>query len=194
MQKNRIEAFSDGVIAIIITIMVLELKVPHSTDWSELIQLAPVFMSYLLSFVFVGIYWGNHHHLFHTVRHVDPGIMWSNMHLLFWLSLIPFATSWMGENGFAANTVVVYAILLELCGLAFYFLQQCILKSHKHDSRVTDALTKLRVKGILSQLAYIVAIPLAYVQPIISCLIFMGVAAVWLVPDRNIEQAVKEME
>src|SRR5690349_21110636 len=129
MQKNRLEAFSDGVLAIIITIMVLELKVPHTAAWAELLHLWPVFISYLLSFIFIAIYWGNHHHLFHAVKHVDPGIIWTNAQLLFWLSLIPFATAWMGENRFEANTVVVYAVLLELCALSYYFLQKCILKT-----------------------------------------------------------------
>jgi uncharacterized membrane protein len=192
MQKNRIEAFSDGVLAIIITIMVLELKVPHSADLDELVHLWPVFTSYLLSFIYIGIYWGNHHHLFHTVKHVDAGIIWTNMNLLFWLSLIPFATGWMGENSFSTNTVVVYAIVLELSGMAFYFLQKCILKSNIHEPKVAEALEKSRVKGVISQIAYIVSIPLAYVHPILSCIIFVGVAAAWIVPDRSIEKALKE--
>jgi uncharacterized membrane protein len=191
MQKNRIEAFSDGVLAIIITIMVLELKAPLASNFDALLRLWPVFVSYLLSFVYVGIYWGNHHHLFHTVRHVNGGIIWTNMLLLFWLSLIPFATAWMGINRFAPNTVAVYAVLLELCGLAYYFLQQCIIKSNQHAEGAAEALEKSRIKGIFSQMAYVLAIPLAYLHPAISCFLFTAVAAAWIVPDKGIERALK---
>ena len=194
MNKNRLEAFSDGVLAIIITIMVLEIKAPASTDWSALFQLWPIFISYLLSFLYVGIYWGNHHHLFHTVRKVDAGIMWTNLHLLFWLSLIPVATAWMGKNNFSANTVATYAVLLELCGLSYYFLQQCILKSHIHDQKLQKALHKSKIKGVFSQIAYVVSIPLAYVMPLLSCLIFIGVAIAWIIPDKGIERALSQTE
>ncbi len=192
MQKNRLEAFSDGVLAIIITIMVLEIKVPHSTDWHELLELWPVFFSYVLSFIYIGIYWGNHHHLLHTIRTVNSGIIWTNMALLFCLSLIPFASAWMGENHFETNTVVVYAIVLELCGMSFFALQQCIMKSQKHDEKLKAALEKVRIKGISSQVAYLAAIPIAFWQPGISFFLFLAVAIVWIVPDRGIELALKE--
>ncbi|MBI1227137.1 MAG: DUF1211 domain-containing protein [Bacteroidetes bacterium] len=191
MEKNRLEAFSDGVLAIIITIMVLEIKVPHSTEWAELLKLWPVFFSYVLSFIYVGIYWGNHHHLLHTVHRVNPGIIWANMALLFCLSLVPFASAWMGENHFETNAVVVYAIVLELNALTFYFLQSCILKSQQNDSKLRDALEKSKMKGIISQVAYIAAIPIAFWQPVISFFLFFAVAIAWIVPERNIERALK---
>lgn len=194
MEKTRLEAFSDGVLAIIITIMVLEIKVPHSPDWSELVQLWPVFFSYLLSFVYIGIYWGNHHHLLHTVKHVNAGIIWSNLALLFSLSLLPFATGWMGENHFETNTVVVYGIDLELNALTFYFLQACILKSQKHDEKLNLALRNSKAKGMISQACYIAAIPIAYWQPAISFFLFAAVAIVWIVPDRGIEKVISQEE
>ncbi len=192
MEKNRLEAFSDGVLAIIITIMVLEIKVPHSSEWSELLKLWPVLFSYILSFIYVGIYWGNHHHLLHTVRQVNPGIIWSNMLLLFCLSLLPFATGWMGENHFETNTVVVYAVVMELNALAYYFLQSCILKSQDHNEKLKAALEKSKLKAILSQVAYLSAIPIAFWQPGISFLLFFAVAVAWIVPERNIEMAITE--
>jgi uncharacterized membrane protein len=192
MEKNRLEAFSDGVLAIIITIMVLEIKVPHSTDWSELIRLWPVFFSYLLSFVYVGIYWGNHHHLLQAVKRVNAGIIWANMALLFSLSLLPFATGWMGQNHFETNTVVFYGISLELNALAFYWLQSSILKSQEHDEKLRQALKKSRVKGFMSQICYIAAIPIAFWLPAISFLLFFAVAVIWIVPERGIEQAIVE--
>ena len=176
MEKNRLEAFSDGVLAIIITIMVLEIKMPHSTEWSELFKLWPVVFSYILSFIYVGIYWGNHHHLLHTIRRVSPGIIWTNMALLFCLSLLPFATAWMGENHFATNTVVVYGIVMELNALTFYLLQRCILQSQVHHEALRSALEKSKLKGILSQLAYLAAIPIAFWMPSISLLLFAAVA------------------
>ncbi len=191
MEKNRLEAFSDGVLAIIITIMVLEIKVPHSTDWQELLKLWPVFFSYVLSFIYVGIYWGNHHHLLHTIRTVNPGIIWSNMALLFCLSLVPFASAWMGENHFETNPVIVYAIVLELNALAYYSLQLCILKSQVHHEKLKAALEKSKAKGILSQVAYIAAIPIAFWQPIISFILFTAVALAWIVPEKRIEEALK---
>ncbi|MEO8146319.1 MAG: TMEM175 family protein [Bacteroidia bacterium] len=191
MNKNRLEAFSDGVIAIIITIMVLELKVPHDSLWKSLIELTPVLISYVMSFIFIAIYWGNHHHLLHTMKHTSSGIIWANSNLLFWLSLIPFATAWMGENHFATNTVVVYAVLLLLCGIAFTILQQTIIKNHQDDA-FKNAFDKLNRKGIFSIVAYSSAIPLAYYNTTISCCIFLLVAIVWLVPERSIEKALKE--
>ncbi len=192
MEKNRLEAFSDGVLAIIITIMVLELKVPHSAEWGELLKLWPKFFSYLLSFIYVGIYWGNHHHLLHTVRQVNSGIIWTNMLLLFFLSLVPMATAWMGENHFETNTVVAYAVVLELCGMAYYALQQVISRSQKHHEKLTVAMEKMRIKGIASQLAYLAAIPLAFWKPSVSLFLFAAVAVVWVVPDRGIEKALKD--
>jgi len=191
MQKNRLEAFSDGVLAIIITIMVLEIKVPHSTDWHELLALWPVFFSYILSFIYVGIYWGNHHHLLHTIRTVNPGIIWTNMALLFCLSLIPFASAWMGENHFETNPVIVYAVILELNALSYFMLQICILKSQVHNEKLKAALEKSKMKGILSQFAYLAAIPIAFWQPLVSCFLFTVVAVAWIVPERRIEEALK---
>jgi uncharacterized membrane protein len=190
MTTTRLEAFSDGVLAIIITIMVLEMKVPHGTAWESLRPLIPVFYSYLLSFLFVAIYWGNHHHLLHTVRHVSWRIIWANMHLLFWLSLIPFATGWMGENHFAQNTVILYAIVLLLSGMAFTILQLIIQKEHPGNPQLEIAFVKLKRKGVLSLVGYAVSIPLAYVNTTISAFIFLCIAIVWLIPDRNIEKAI----
>jgi uncharacterized membrane protein len=192
MEKNRLESFSDGVLAVIITIMVLEIKVPHSPEWNELLKIWPAFFSYLLSFIYVAIYWGNHHHLLHTVQQVNSGIIWTNMLLLFFLSLVPIATAWMGENQFEANTVVVYAIVLELCALAFFALQQVIAMSQEHDKKLRMALKKVRIKGILSQLAYLVSIPIAFWKPGISFFLFAAVAVAWMVPDRGIEKALGE--
>jgi uncharacterized membrane protein len=192
MNKSRVEAFSDGVIAIIITIMVLELKVPAGTSLNDLVPILPVLFSYMLSFVFIGIYWGNHHHLLHTVTHVGSGIIWSNLNLLFWLSLIPFATAWMGENHFAPNTIAVYALLLNLCGLSYYILQQVIIKKHQFNAVIMDAMKKQSRKGALSVAGYFLAIPLAYVHASLSEAIFMMVAILWIIPDKNIEKAIQE--
>lgn len=194
MEKNRLEAFSDGVLAIIITIMVLEIKVPHGPEWSELTKLWSVFFSYLLSFVYVGIYWGNHHHLLHTVRHVNAGIIWSNMALLFCLSMLPFATGWMGENHFEANTVVCYGILMELNALAYYFLQACILKSQQQNEKLKAAIQKSKFKGIVSQVCYVTAIVAAFWVPPISLLLYFVVAILWIVPERSIEKAIIDPE
>jgi len=191
MNKTRLEAFSDGVLAIIITIMVLEIKVPHGTEWASLRPLAPVFYSYVLSFLFVGIYWGNHHHLLHTVKNVDSGIIWANMNLLFWLSLIPFGTGWMGENHFAPDTVVVYAIILLLSGIAYTILQLVIQKRHTDSLPLQLAYKKLKSKGIISMCSYTAAIPLAYVSTTISGVLFLLTVLLWLVPEKKIEQAIK---
>ncbi|UAY50865.1 TMEM175 family protein [Ferruginibacter albus] len=191
MNKTRLEAFSDGVLAIIITIMVLELKVPHNASWEALKELAPVFLSYIMSFIFIGIYWGNHHHLLHTVKKVNGGIIWSNLNLLFWLSLIPFATAWMGENHFAAFTVATYAILLLLCGAAFTILQKRIEHTLDNDSHVRHALQRVAVKGYFSVIGYAAAIPFAYVNPVISGSLFMLVAVMWIIPDKRIEKALQ---
>ncbi len=181
----RLEAFSDAVLAIIVTIMVLELKAPHGTDWVSLKPLVPVFISYVMSFLFVGVYWGNHHHLLHTVKRMSAGIMLSNLHLLFWLSMVPFATAWMGENHFEAITVAVYAGLLCTCGLAYTILQKSIEACHRDDMRLKRVMKSHTKKGIGSVIAYLSAIPLAYVEPYISVGIFIAVAIWWLVPDRN---------
>lgn len=191
MTKGRLEAFSDGVIAIIITIMVLELKVPHSAEWSALQELIPVFLSYILSFVYVAVYWGNHHHLMHTVKHVSAGIIWSNAALLFFLSLIPFATAWMGENHFAQNTIVVYGILMNLCGMSYYLLMQMIMACHSDNPELTEALKVQTRKGILSLVLYSMAIGAAFINPILSEIIFVVVAIMWFIPDKNIERVLR---
>ncbi len=192
MNKNRLEAFSDGVIAIIITIMVLELKVPHSADWDVLRELAPVFLSYILSFANVGIYWNNHHHLLHTVRHLTPAIMWSNLNLLFWLSLMPFTTAWMGENHFQTNTVVVYAIVLLLCGFSYDVLRRSILKSYNNETGVKRAVEKLNAKSLISLAGYTLAIPCAFINTAISGALFVLVAIIWFIPSKEIEKQLSE--
>lgn len=189
MHKERLNAFSDGVLAIIITIMVLELKVPHGADWAALTGLLPVFLSYVLSFVYVGIYWNNHHHLLHASHGINGAIMWANMHLLFWLSLIPFATGWMGENHFAELPVAVYGVALLMPALAYYILQRCIVRANGPDKTLANALGR-DIKGKLSPLFYIAGIGLAFVDPRISSALYIAVALMWLVPDRRIENTV----
>ena len=192
MTKNRMEAFSDGVLAIIITIMVLEIKVPHGTEWQNLFELLPVFMSYTISFLMIGIYWGNHHHLLHTVKHINSNILLSNLHLLFWLSLVPFATGWMGENHFKPNTIILYSAVLLLCGVAYGILQYHIVKTLDEHSNVVVALKKQNKKIILSVLMVLVAIPFAYVHPAVSGSLFFLQPAIWLIPDKNIEKALEK--
>jgi uncharacterized membrane protein len=187
MGKGRLEAFSDGVIAVIITIMVLEMKVPHGADTTALAPLVPVFLSYVLSFVYVGIYWNNHHHMFHAVHLVSGGTLWANLHLLFWLSLVPFVTGWMNENHYAAITVAAYGGVLLCSALAYSILVRVLLRHHGPDSPFARALGG-DLKGNLSLLAYIGAVPLAFVQPWISLAIYAAVAAAWLVPDRRFEK------
>jgi uncharacterized membrane protein len=189
MNKSRLEAFSDGVLAIIITIMVLEIKIPRGSAWSDLEPIVPVFISYVLSFLFVGIYWGNHHHLLHTVKKVSSGIIWANMNLLFWLSLIPIATNWMGETHFEPNTVVVYAILLLLCGISFTVLQVVIQKTNQLSEELITALSGTKRKGVFSLVCYLTAIPLAFINTAISGILFLLVSIIWLVPDKKIEKA-----
>lgn len=191
MGKGRLEAFSDGVLAIIITIMVLELKVPHGTNWTDLLALWPVFISYVLSFLYIGIYWGNHHHLMHTARRVNSGILLTNLHLLFWLSLIPFTTAWMGENHFESNPVALYAVNLTAAGIAYFILQKSIERHHAKDDQLKSAFQRHAKKGIVSQIAYAAAIPLAYVHPMISGIIFLLIAILWIVPAKEIEEAIK---
>ncbi len=189
MGKGRLEAFSDGVIAIIITIMVLELKVPHGADWATLATLSPVFLSYVLSFIYVGIYWNNHHHLFQAVHKVSGRVLWANLHLLFWLSLTPFVTGWMGENHFAALPVALYGFNLLMAGLAYYLLVRALLAHHEKDSPLARAIGK-DFKGLLSMALYFVAIPLSFVQPWIGFSFYVLVAIIWFIPDRRIEKQI----
>ncbi|MCW3070188.1 MAG: hypothetical protein JWO44_78 [Bacteroidetes bacterium] len=191
MTKTRLEAFSDGVIAIIITIMVLQLKIPHSTSWVDIKPLFPVLTCYLMSFIMIGIYWGNHHHLIHAVEQVNSKMLWANMHLLFWLSLVPFATEWMGETNFDRIAVAVYAVLLDMCGIAYFILLKMIMKTHSHDPALYGPLKKQGKKGMLSALLYTLAIPAAFIHPLISGILYLCVAVLWWMPDRNIEQNIK---
>lgn len=193
MEKNRLEAFSDGVLAIIITIMVLEIKVPHGSEWSNLYSLIPKFMSYLMSFLYVGIYWGNHHHLLHLAKKTNSKIMLANLNLLFWLSLIPFTTGWMGENHFESNTVALYAVLLLLCGFAFFILQKIIEKSLKDDAHFIKVMKILSYKAIISMSTYAVAIPLAYYNSYISGLLILAIAILWIIPDKGVERAIANL-
>jgi TMEM175 potassium channel family protein len=191
MQKNRLEAFSDGVLAIIITIMVLELKVPHGVEFAALKPLLPVFLSYVLSFLYLGIYWNNHHHMFHTVRHVSGGILWANLHLLFWLSLFPFTTGWIGENYVASIPTAVYGLVLLMAAIAYYILQRAIIARQGSDSLLAAAVGR-DWKGKLSPALYFTAIPLAFLNPWISNALYVFVALLWLVPDRRIERALEK--
>lgn len=191
MGKVRLEAFSDGVLAIIITIMVLEMKVPHGTGFVALQPLVPVFLSYILSFVYIGIYWNNHHHLMHAARHVNGSILWANLHLLFWLSLIPFATGWMGENHFAPWPVALYGAVLLCAGTAYFLLTKTLIARHGKDSTLATLIGG-DVKGKISLAVYAAAIPLSLAQPWIACGLYVLVAIMWLAPDRRIEHALTE--
>ena len=191
MGKSRLEAFSDGVIAIIITIMVLELKAPKEADLNALRALLPAFLSYLLSFVYLGIYWNNHHHMLHSVQHVGGGILWANLHLLFWLSLVPFVTAWMGENHFAAAPTAVYGLVMLLAAIAYLILQRAIIARQGRDSLLAVAVGK-DVKGKLSQALYIIAIAATTITPRIAWALYVAVALIWLIPDRRIERALAE--
>ena len=188
MRKTRLEAFSDGVIAIIITIMVLELKIPEGTSSDDLQPLIPIFLTYTLSFVYIAIYWVNHHHLLHVVKKISAGIMWANINLLFWLSLVPFATGWMGKNHFEPLPVTIYSVLMVLCGIAYTILQQTIAVCHKDDTELKSFMQSQSHKGIISLVAYVTAIPLAYINTIFSGVIFIFVAVMWLIPDKKSEQ------
>lgn len=193
MGKTRLEAFSDGVIAIIITIMVLEMKAPEGTGWEVIKPLVPKFLSYVLSFLFVAIYWVNHHHLIHTVSRVTPGIMWANINLLFWLSLVPVATAWMGENHFDKLTVTAYAVLGLLCGVAYNILQKAIVTGNRKHEVVQQAVRPMGYKEIGSLVLYTLAIPVAqFINPAISGFIFLLVSLLWLIPDKKIEKALNE--
>ena len=191
MSKNRMEAFSDGVLAVIITIMVLNLSVPPNADFESLRQLFPKFMSYLLSFVFLGIYWSNHHHLLQAIKHVDGRVLWANLHLLFWLSLTPFVTGWIGESHFAALPVALYGGLLFLAAIAYFILARALISLHGRESVLATALGR-DFKGKISIVMYGVAIPLAFFVPLYSCSLYVLVAIIWLLPDRRIEGLLKE--
>lgn len=186
MGKGRLEAFSDGVLAIIITIMVLEMKVPHGDSLASLKPLLPVFISYVLSFINVGIYWNNHHHMLHAAHKVNGSVLWTNTHLLFWLSLIPFVTGWMGENNFTTIPVVLYGIVLLMAGVAYYFLAHCLTDLHGKDSAFTKALGRDR-KGVVSVIIYAVGIGLCFVNPLIGFALYVLVAVIWFVPDKRFE-------
>lgn len=188
MSKNRLEAFSDGVIAIIITIMVLELKTPHGAELSDLSPLWPVALSYILSFIYVGIYWNNHHHLFQSVSEITGPVLWANMHLLFWLSLTPFITGWAGENHFAPMPVAFYGFVLLMCGVAYYILTQALLRADPSNLRLAKALGQ-DFKGKISVVLYAIAIPLAMVNAFLSLGFYVAVAMIWFVPDRRFEKS-----
>jgi uncharacterized membrane protein len=190
MGKGRLEAFSDGVLAIIITIMVLELKTPQSGEWEALRPLVHIFLSYLLSFVFIGIYWNNHHHLFQAVSHVTGPVLWANLHLLFWLSIIPFATAWMGENHFPPLAVAFYGVILLLSGVAYFILVRALLAHHGEDSKLARAIGK-DTKGKISVAIYACAIPFAFLNEWIAYAGYIAVALLWLYPDRRIEKVLK---
>jgi uncharacterized membrane protein len=187
--KGRLEAFSDGVIAVIITIMVLEMKVPHGTDFAALGPLLPIFLTYVLSFVYVGIYWNNHHHMFHAVHHVNGAVLWANLHLLFWLSLVPFVTGWMGENHFERIPVVAYGIVLLCAALSYTILTRVLLRIHDRESTFARGLGN-DSKGWISLVIYLVSIAVAFVQPWVACAGYVLVACMWIIPDRRFERLI----
>ncbi len=191
MGRNRLEAFSDGVLAIIITIMVLDMKVPHSADLAALQPVLPIFLCYVLSFVYLGIYWNNHHHMLHVTNHVNGAILWANLHLLFWLSLFPFVTGWMGENHFESAPMALYGFVLLMAAIAYFILQNCIIASQGRDSLLAKAIGS-DLKGKISPALYAIAIPAAYYKPWISISLYILVALMWLVPDRRIERIINE--
>ena len=190
MTKGRLEAFTDGVIAILITIMVLELKVPEGTDWGALRHLVPVFLTYVLSWIFLGIYWNNHHHLFHACQRINGKVLWANLHLLFWLSLVPFTTGWMGENHFAALPTAVYGVVLLMAAVAYTILQNILVAAQGPGSRLAEALGG-DTKGKVSLALYLCAIPFAFVNEWIADALYVAVALIWLVPDPRIEAGLK---
>lgn len=189
MRPERLMAFSDGVIAIIITIMVLEMKVPHGAALVDLTPLLPVFLSYVLSYVYIGIYWNNHHHMLHTLTHVNGSVLWANIHLLFWLSLIPFATGWMGENNFAPVPTALYGVALLMPAIAYFILQSIIIRVQGKNSLLARAVGR-DIKGKLSPLIYLAAIGVALYQPLVANLLYALVALIWLIPDQRIERAI----
>ena len=192
MGKGRLEAFSDGVIAVIITIMVLELKVPHGTDLAALVPLLPVFLSYVLSFVYIGIYWNNHHHMLHAVHHINGRALWANLHLLFWLSLVPFVTGWVNENHFAAVPVALYGVVLLMSAVGYYLFERILIAHHTKDSPLARAVGK-DLKGVVSLFIYVAAIALAFVNPWVSCALYIFVAIMWFIPDPRIERALPQV-
>jgi uncharacterized membrane protein len=191
MTKNRIEAFSDGVLAIIVTIMVLEMKVPHGANLEDIRPLLGIFLSYILSFIFVLIYWNNHHHLFQAVKHVNGSVLWANGHLLFWLSLLPFVSGWMGTNHFAALPVLLYAIVAFMAGFAYYLLTVALFKIHDNDSLLKKGIGNKR-KEMMSLYLYIIAVAAALFIPLLSCAIFVIVAVMWLIPNKEIEKIIND--
>jgi uncharacterized membrane protein len=193
MSSGRLEAFTDGVIAILITIMVLELKVPHGTDWTALGGTVPVLLTYVLSFVYLGIYWNNHHHMLHMTDRISGGILWANLHLLFWLSLVPFATGWMGENHYAPVPTALYGAILLLAGFAYFILERAIIAVQGPGSRLAEAVGS-DTTSIVSVALYAAAIPLAFVQQTIAHGLYVFVALMWLVPDRRIESRLRRQE
>ncbi len=193
MTKNRLETFSDGVLAIVITIMVLEMKVPHGASLYALKPVLPVFLSYVLSFAYLAIYWNNHHHMLHTVQNVTGPVLWANLHLLFWLSLFPFVTGWAGENHFAPVPVALYGLVLLMAAIAYFVLQTAIIKCQGANSLLARAIGK-DLKGKISPVLYAAAIAAAFFQPWIAIGIYVAVALMWLIPDRRIERALKEID
>jgi len=191
MNKTRLEAFSDGVLAIIITIMVLEIKVPHGNELSALIPLIPVFLSYVLSFIYLGIYWNNHHHMMHTVKHVTGDVLWANLHLLFWLSLVPFTTGWMGENNFSSASMFLYGFILLMAAIAYFILQGRIIKNHGKDSILAKAIGK-DLKGKISPILYLIGILFSFINQWVSGFVYLLVALIWLIPDKRIERIINE--
>ena len=187
MTKGRLEAFSDAVLAIIITIMVLEFKVPEGKDLKALKLLWPKFLSYILSFIYLAIYWNNHHHMMHAVNRINGAVLWTNIHLLFWLSLVPFTTAWMGENDFSLWPVVVYGIILIMAGIAYYFLAHCLVSIHGKDSNFAQAIGN-DWKGKVSVIIYAIAIGLCFIHPLIGFALYVLVAAMWFIPDRRFEK------
>jgi uncharacterized membrane protein len=193
MGKGRLEAFSDGVIAIIITIMVLELKVPHGASLDVLVPLSPVLLSYVLSFIYVGIYWNNHHHLIHAVHEISGSVLWANLHLLFWLSLIPFVTGWMGENHFATVPVAAYGVILFMCAVAYSVLVRYLISHHRENKALAEAIGSDK-KGWLSLVLYLIGVGLAFVHPWLGFDVYIGVALIWFLPDRRIEDRLTHEE
>lgn len=193
MSTGRLEAFSDGVLAVIITIMVLEMKVPHGDDLNSLKPVWPVFLSYILSFVNIGIYWNNHHHVMHAAEHINGKILWANMYLLFWLSLIPFTTAWMGENHFTTWPIILYGIVLLNCGIAYYILEQMLIRLHGENSIIAKAVGKDK-KGITSLVIYLAGIAVSFINAWIGLALYAVVAAMWLIPDRRIEKKIASKE
>lgn len=194
MNKTRLEAFSDGVFAILITILVLELKIPHGDDWASLRPLVPVFLTYILSFIYLGIYWNNHHHMLQATRHVNGKVLWANLHLLFWLSLVPFTTGWMGENHFASLPTAVYGAVLLCSAIAYTILQSTLVAHHKGENAELISAVGRDLKGKISVVVYAAAIPLAFVNQWISDCLYILVAAIWLVPDTRIESRIDSAE